>query len=116
MSRARSAEIAREGARGARALEAIAGDIVRHLNLLLLLRMLCEFGATTLVALVTIDEFGAGWRAALITAGSMTVIMFVAVGVGPRDHRPPARLHRRPDRRAAGALARPGPEPAGVVC
>ncbi len=84
VSRARSAEIAREGARGARALEAIAGDIVRHLNLLLLLRMLCEFGATTLVALVTIDKFGAGWRAALITAGSMTVIMFVAVGVGPR--------------------------------
>ena len=84
VSRARSAEIAREGVRGARALEAIAGDIVRHLNLLLLLRMLCEFGATTLVALVTIDEFGAGWRAALITAGSMTVIMFVAVGVAPR--------------------------------
>jgi CBS domain containing-hemolysin-like protein len=84
VSRARSAEIAREGLRGARALEAIAGDLVRHLNLLLLLRMLCEFGATTLVALVTIDGFGAGWRAALITAGSMTVIMFVAVGVAPR--------------------------------
>ena len=32
------------------------------LNLLLLLRLLCELTATTLVALVAIDSCGAGWR------------------------------------------------------
>lgn len=84
VSPARAAELARDGARGARTLQAVAGDVVRHLNLLLLLRLLAELTATTLVALVAVDTFGAGWRAALITAGAMTVISFVVVGVGPR--------------------------------
>jgi CBS domain containing-hemolysin-like protein len=76
--------MAREGQRGAAALEAVAGDVVRHLNLLLLLRLLCELTATTLVALVAVDSWGAGWRAALVTAGAMTLVSFVVVGVGPR--------------------------------
>ncbi|MCM0674695.1 hemolysin family protein [Micromonospora phytophila] len=84
VSPARAAELARDGARGARTLQAVAGDVVRHLNLLLLLRLLAELTATTLVALVAVDTFGAGWRAALVTAGAMTVISFVVVGVGPR--------------------------------
>ncbi|WFE42756.1 hemolysin family protein [Micromonospora sp. WMMD998] len=84
VSAARAAELAREGARGARALQAVAGDVVRHLNLLLLLRLLAELTATTLVALVAVDTFGAGWRAALVTAGAMTVVSFVVVGVAPR--------------------------------
>ncbi|MFD6755552.1 MULTISPECIES: hemolysin family protein [Micromonospora] len=84
VSPARAAELAREGARGAPTLQLVAGDVVRHLNLLLLLRLLAELTATTLVALVAVDTFGAGWRAALVTAGAMTVVSFVAVGVGPR--------------------------------
>jgi CBS domain containing-hemolysin-like protein len=76
--------MAREGVRGARTLQAVAADAPRHINLLLLLRLACELVATTIVALVTAHELGAGWRAALITAGSMTVISFVVVGVGPR--------------------------------
>ncbi len=84
VSVARSGELAREGVRGAKALQAVASDVVRHLNLLLLLRTLCELGATTLVALVTIEEFGPGWVAALIVAGSMTILVFVIVGVAPR--------------------------------
>ncbi|MDM4720286.1 hemolysin family protein [Micromonospora sp. WMMA1363] len=84
VSPARAAELARDGARGARALQAVAGDVVRHLNLLLLLRLLAELSATTLVALVAVDTFGAGGRAALVTAGAMTVVSFVVVGVGPR--------------------------------
>ncbi|MEU6077768.1 hemolysin family protein [Micromonospora sp. NPDC047074] len=84
VSPARAAELARDGARGARTLQTVAADVVRHLNLLLLLRLLAELTATTLVALVAVDTFGAGWRAALITAGAMTVISFVVVGVGPR--------------------------------
>ena len=84
VSRARAAELAREGVRGARALSAVAGDVVRHLNLLLLLRLACELGATTLVALVAIEAWGAGWVAGTVTAGSMLVVSFVVVGVAPR--------------------------------
>src|SRR5436309_14275093 len=54
VSQARAAEMAREGVRGAGALQAVAADVVRHLNLLLLLRLLCELSATTLVAVVAI--------------------------------------------------------------
>jgi CBS domain containing-hemolysin-like protein len=84
VSPARAAEMAKEGQRGATALAAVASDVVRHLNLLLLLRLLCELTATTLVALVCVDTYGAGWRAALVTAGSMTLVSFVVVGVAPR--------------------------------
>ncbi|HEV7897992.1 MAG TPA: hemolysin family protein [Planosporangium sp.] len=84
VSTARAAEMAREGVRGARTLQAVAADAPRHINLLLLLRLACELVATTIVALVLAHELGAGWRAALITAGSMTIISYVVVGVGPR--------------------------------
>jgi magnesium and cobalt exporter, CNNM family len=84
VSPARAAELAREGVRGARTLQAVASDVVRHLNLLLLLRLVCELTATTLVALVAVDTFGASWTAALVTAGAMTVVSFVVVGVAPR--------------------------------
>jgi CBS domain containing-hemolysin-like protein len=84
VSPARAAEMAREGQRGATALAAVASDVVRHLNLLLLLRLICELTATTLVALVAVDTWGAGWQAALVTAGSMTLVSFVVVGVAPR--------------------------------
>jgi CBS domain containing-hemolysin-like protein len=36
------------------------------------------------VALVAVDTYGAGWRAALVTAGAMTLVSFVVVGVAPR--------------------------------
>jgi CBS domain containing-hemolysin-like protein len=86
VSPARATELSREGAAGARALQAIAADTPRYINLLLLLRLLCELTATTFVALVTSDVVGhdRGWLAALITAGSMTVVSFVIVGVFPR--------------------------------
>jgi CBS domain containing-hemolysin-like protein len=86
VSPARTHELAREGKPGARALEAIAQDPARYINLLLLLRLLCELTATTLVALQTAAAVGGkrDWLAALITAGVMTVISFVVVGVAPR--------------------------------
>ncbi|MGE5829533.1 MAG: hemolysin family protein [Micromonosporaceae bacterium] len=84
VSPARAAELAREGARGARTLQHIAADAARYTNLLLLLRLVCELTATTLVALVATGKWGADWRAALVTAGAMTLVSFVIVGVGPR--------------------------------
>ncbi|MBN1171371.1 MAG: HlyC/CorC family transporter [Micromonosporaceae bacterium] len=83
-SQARAAELARAGVRGARALQTIAADPSRYVSLLLLLRLACEMVATTLVALVAVEAFGVGWRAAALTAGSMIVISFVAIGVAPR--------------------------------
>jgi CBS domain containing-hemolysin-like protein len=84
VSPARAAELAREGVRGARALASIASDAPRYTNLLLLLRLVCELTATTLVALVVINGIDTGWIAAVVTAGTMTVVSFVVVGVGPR--------------------------------
>ncbi|MFC4072358.1 hemolysin family protein [Actinoplanes subglobosus] len=84
VSHARATELAREGKRGAGALAAVASDVVRYVNLLLLLRLLCELTATTLVALVAVDTWGVGWQAALVSAGAMTLVSFVVVGVAPR--------------------------------
>ena len=84
VSPARAAELARERVRGARALRAVAADAPRHINLLLLLRLVCELTATTLVALSVVRRLGAGWEAALTTAAAMTLVSFVLVGVGPR--------------------------------
>jgi CBS domain containing-hemolysin-like protein len=84
VSLARATEMVRDGVRGAKALQAVARKVPHHVALLLLLRLLCELTATTLVALVAVDTWGAGWAAALITASAMTVVSFVLVGVGPR--------------------------------
>jgi CBS domain containing-hemolysin-like protein len=84
VSRARAAELSREHVRGARALEAIAADPARYTNLLLLLRLVCELTATTLVSLVFITAISRGWLAVLLTAVTMAVVSFVVVGVGPR--------------------------------
>ena len=84
VSRARAAELTREKVRGARALQAIAADPPRYTNLLLLLRLICELTATTLVALVFITAIERGWLAVLVTSVTMAVVSFVVVGVGPR--------------------------------
>jgi CBS domain containing-hemolysin-like protein len=84
VSPARAGELHREGLRGARALQAIASDPSRYTNLLLLLRLICELTATTLVALVLIKAIDIGWLAVLVTAVTMAVVSFVVVGVGPR--------------------------------
>ncbi len=84
VSRARVAELEREGVRGASRLRAVVEDAPRHVSLLLLLQVGAELLATTLVTLVCVDRFGDGWRAVLIAAGVMTVVAFVFAGVGPR--------------------------------
>jgi CBS domain containing-hemolysin-like protein len=103
VSPARAAELARDGVRGAATLHLVAVDAVRHINLLLLLRLLCELTATVLAALVAVDTFGAGWTAALVTAGAMTVVSFVVVGVAPRTI---GRQHAYPVGRATAPLVR----------
>jgi CBS domain containing-hemolysin-like protein len=84
VSPARAAEMARERMRGARALHTISLDAPRYTNLLLLIRLICELTATTLVALVVIGSIEVSWVAAVVTAGVMSVVSFVVVGVAPR--------------------------------
>jgi CBS domain containing-hemolysin-like protein len=103
VSAARARALAREGAWGASALQVVAADKPRYLNLLLLLRLACELTATTLVALVAVGAFGLGWAAALVTAGTMTVVSFVIVGVGPRTI---GRQHAYPIGRIAAPAVR----------
>ncbi|MGH3737699.1 MAG: hemolysin family protein [Micromonosporaceae bacterium] len=103
VSVARAAELAREGSLRARTLQAVAADTARHLNLLLLLRLVCELTATTVVALVAFQTWGVGWAAALVTAAAMTVVSFVLVGVGPRTI---GRQHAYPVALAAAGAVR----------
>ncbi|MFL6130858.1 MAG: hemolysin family protein [Mycobacteriales bacterium] len=84
VSTARVEEMEREGLRGGPALAAVIADRPRHTNLLLLLRLVCELGATTLVARVVINWLGAGWAAVGFTVLVMVLVTYVLVGVGPR--------------------------------
>jgi len=84
VSPARVSELERQDVRGAHALAAVVAEAPRHISLLLLLRIVCEMFAATLLALLTVSWWGVGWRALLVTAGVMIVVSFVLVGVGPR--------------------------------
>ena len=84
VSAARVEEMERGGDRRAGRLLAVLADLPRHTNLLLLLRMVCELLAATLVATVVISWLGASWRSVLFTVGVMVVVSYVLVGVGPR--------------------------------
>ena len=84
VSPARAAELVRDNARGAVSLQHIVADLPRYVNLLLLLRLACELTATTFVAVIVFDAWRIGWAATLTTAGVMTLVSFVIIGVGPR--------------------------------
>ena len=84
ISAARVEELEREGTARAATLRGVLVDLPRHTNLLLLLRLVCELLATTLVAAVVISRFGSGWTGISLTAGVMVVVSYGLVGVGPR--------------------------------
>ncbi|GAA2350089.1 hemolysin family protein [Saccharopolyspora halophila] len=83
-SQARADELAREGRTGARQLAQLLGDRPRHVNLLLLLRLACEMGATVLVTVVALRIAESENWALVIAVLIMLVISYVVVGVGPR--------------------------------
>jgi CBS domain containing-hemolysin-like protein len=84
VSRARAEEFQREGRSGARPLMRIMDDRARYTNLLLLLRLACELGATVLVTIFARSQFGGRWPVPLVTVLVMIVICYAVVGVGPR--------------------------------
>src|SRR5688500_16563969 len=84
MSPTRAEKLQRDGRKGADKLGWIVVDPPRYLNLLLLLRMLGELGATSIVVLVAARELQVGnWVLPLVT-GAMTVVSYVFIGVAPR--------------------------------
>jgi CBS domain containing-hemolysin-like protein len=84
VSRSRVEEYVRQRRRAADRLQQVVSDPPRYLNVLLLLRTLCEITATVLVSMVCLALFGESWQAVLVAAGIMLVVSYVVIGVSPR--------------------------------
>ncbi|MFR9729400.1 hemolysin family protein [Saccharopolyspora sp. MS10] len=83
-SRARVEELLRENRSGARQLALVLEDRPRHVNLLILLRLACELGATVLVTVVALRLVESDLWSALLAILIMLVVSYVLIGVGPR--------------------------------
>ncbi|MET3963349.1 CBS domain containing-hemolysin-like protein [Marmoricola sp. OAE513] len=84
-SRSRAESLVAEGRAGAASMLRIVEDSTRYLNTTLFLRLLSETAAVVLATLWVQARVGDGTgRVALVTIGSMLVISFVVIGVGPR--------------------------------
>lgn len=83
VSLARVEELIRDERPGAVRLGQVVREKPRYINLVVLLRIACEATACVLLVAYLNDRFGL--RPALIGAAAiMTIVSFVAVGVGPR--------------------------------
>ena len=76
-------QLAGPGRPASRRLQAVLADLPRYLNVLLLLRVVCETSATVLVAAAFVHWFGAGWKAFLLTLAVMVVVGYLVVGLSP---------------------------------
>ncbi|MGK5111344.1 MULTISPECIES: hemolysin family protein [unclassified Geodermatophilus] len=84
VSMARVEEMRRDGVKRSAVLVDVVAERARHVSLLLLLRIACEMVAAVMGAVVVYRLWGGGWQTVLATAGVMTVVSYVLVGVGPR--------------------------------
>ena len=84
VSRARVESLVREGRAGARALAAVVADRPRHVNLLLLLRLVAETAATVLLTVALARLISPVWAGILSAGAIMVVVSYVFIGVGPR--------------------------------
>ncbi len=100
-SRARAQELATDGVAGASRLERILEDPAPYLNSVLLLRIVAETAGIVLVAAVVADRVDGYWANVAIAVVIMSVVSFVAIGVGPRT------LGRQHSERIAIASAPP---------
>ena len=101
VSRGRVEELVREGVGGAAQLARILAEPPRYLNLVLLLRIVCELAATVFVAVFFVNVLAADWQAMVVAVGLMVVVSYVAVGLSPRA------IGRQHAERVALAAARP---------
>jgi CBS domain containing-hemolysin-like protein len=83
VSRVRVEELVRDGRPGARGLQQVLSDPPRSLNLLLLLRVICELAAAGIVVAYCLDRLD-GSLAVVVGVASMTVVSYVFIGVAPR--------------------------------
>jgi CBS domain containing-hemolysin-like protein len=83
VSRVRVEELVKEDRPGAKRLQQVMSDPPRALNLLLLLRMICELSAVGIVVAYCLDRID-GSLAVVVGVAVMTVVTFVFVGVAPR--------------------------------
>jgi CBS domain containing-hemolysin-like protein len=83
VSMARVHELVRDERPGAVRLAKIMTDRPRYINLVVLLRIVCEISATVLLAAFFYRNVSRQWGL-LATAATMVVTSFVVVGVGPR--------------------------------
>jgi CBS domain containing-hemolysin-like protein len=114
VSRAGAKELARAPATAKTPLQAVLSEVPRYLSVLLLARVAAQVSAIVLVAFVFLRWIGSDWRAFLVTAVIMTIVIYVADGLLPRaiGRRSPVRVAS-----AAAAVLRPvigllGPLPA----
>jgi CBS domain containing-hemolysin-like protein len=85
VSRAGAKELGRTVGEGSTPLQVVLADVARYLAVLLLARIAAELSATVLVVVVLLHWLGHGWRAFVITAAVMTVLIYVAAGIVPRS-------------------------------
>jgi CBS domain containing-hemolysin-like protein len=83
VSRVRVDELVEQGRSGAPRLQLLMREPARPLNLLLLLRLMCEITASVLITVFYLEPLD-GAKAVLAAVGTMTVVGFVVIGVAPR--------------------------------
>ncbi|MGV0646202.1 hemolysin family protein [Mycolicibacterium sp. XJ879] len=83
VSPARVEELQREERPGAVRLAKVMAERPRYINLIVLLRIACEVGATVLLAAYLDGHLGVTWGL-FVAAAIMVVVSFVVIGVGPR--------------------------------
>jgi len=83
VSLARVQELLRDGRPGAKPLLKVMTDRPRYINLVVLLRIVCEITATALLVVFFRHNLGVNWGL-FVAAAVMVVTSFVVIGVGPR--------------------------------
>ncbi|HXP56138.1 MAG TPA: hemolysin family protein [Streptosporangiaceae bacterium] len=71
------------GGPASKRLGVIFADLPRYLNILLLLRVLCETSATVLVVAAFVHWFGDGFKGFVIALAVMVVVGYLVVGISP---------------------------------
>lgn len=83
VSRVRVEELLQQGRGGARRLRELLAEAPRSLNLLLLLRLVCELAAAGIVTSYCIHRLDGG-KAVVLAVAVSTVVSYVLIGVAPR--------------------------------
>jgi CBS domain containing-hemolysin-like protein len=83
VSMARVHELVRDQRPGATRLAKVMTDRPRYINLVVLLRIVCEVSATVLLAAYFYRHLSRDWGL-FAAAATMVVVSFVVIGVGPR--------------------------------